>query len=266
MRKILFAGVAALSLIVFSPSQPARADLPVIDVTAIGHMLEELGLQGQQLDEAIQTLAEIVQVYNETVQVYNMATNIWNSVAENVGVGGIASDLTAAFLRNPLPYGTTQHPGYIGGLNDPSGLPFGGQYVTQNTVGGNPGIYDDDTFMGKEIKKRIYSISAAQALATNHMLSAEQRLIGTAGLFAWLANMNTIQQTDSLGSRLKTELNYINTQHVQMQGMLASAQAQKDVFEHNRVQWTYQDETLGIKAACQTLAATGAGVTSPACK
>ncbi len=253
MKRLLLAGVATIALM-----GPARADLPVVDFTAIGHMLEEIGIEGDQLTEMIATFQEIVQVYT-------MATNIWNSVQEVVGTDQWAPGLNDPAQRNPLPFAAADHPGWVGGYNDPSGLPFGGQYLSQNTVGGDTSVYKGGDFVGAEILKGIQSVSSMQAVASNHVQSIETRITALTDLFSHLSSIATIQETDSLSARLHTELNFAQSQQVQAQQVMAAAQLQRDARENNQQQFLYQDEINGIKAACGSASSAASFITIPAC-
>ncbi len=253
MRQLLLAGIAIIALI-----GPARADLPVVDFTAIGDLLEQIGIQGEQLDEMIAT-------FDEIVQVYTMATNIWNSVAEVVGADQWATGLNDPAQRNPLPFAAADHPGWVGGYNDPSSLPFGGQYLSQNTVGGDTSVYKGGDFVGAEILKSIQSVSSMQAVATNHVQAIENRITALTDLFSHLASIGTIQETDSLSARLHTEANFAHSQQIQAQQVMAAAQLQRDARESNQQQWLYQDEANGIKAACGSAASAASWITIGAC-
>jgi hypothetical protein len=63
--------------------------------------------------------------------------------SSHIAEGPIGSDLTkrqSRFYCNsavPLPFVASASAGWVGGFNDPSALPFGSQYLTQNTVGGD---------------------------------------------------------------------------------------------------------------------------------
>ena len=255
MRKLLFAGVATVALLAV---QPARADLPVIDFTAIGDLLEQIGIQGEQLDQLILT-------YNEVIQVYTMATNIWGAVEKLVGADTWAPGLNDPGIRNPLPFAAVDHPGWVGGLNDPSALPFGAQYLAQNTVGGDPTVYNDGSFVGTELLKTVRALSSMQAIATNHVQAIETRINALNDLFTQLANIGKLQETASLSARLHSELNYANSQQVQAQQVQSAAQMQLAVLENNQRQWMFQDEANGVTAACATAAQAASFVTIPAC-
>lgn len=255
MRKLLFAGVAAIALLAV---QPARAQLAVIDVKAIAQLLAQLGVENQQLDQLLLTYAEIVQVYT-------MATNIWGAVEKVVGADQWAPDLSDAGIRNPLPFGAADHPGWVGGLNDPSSLPFGAQYQNQNTVGGDPTIYNDGTFVGNELLKTVRALSSMQAVATNHVQAIETRIAALGDLFSQLASIGKLQETDSLSARLHAELNYANSQQVQAQQVMNAAQMQLAVLQNNQTQWMYQDECIGQQAACASAGNAASFITIPAC-
>ena len=230
----------------------------VFDPSNLEQLLMSVGIEGKQLDELITT-------YEEIVQVYNMTTNVWNSVAELTGADKLAPSLSNAAIRNPLPFTADEHPGWVGGFNDPSGLPFGTQYMGQNTVGGDPTVYADDTFAGHEILKAIRSLSSMQAVSTNHLSAIETRINGLTELFNQLANIGTVQESDSLSARLHNELNFANSQQVQAQQTMAAAQLQMSVLDNNARQWMYQDEANGIGAACNNVANAGGFVTFTAC-
>ena len=254
IRKLLLASAAVMAL----TAAPARADLPVFDAASFGKLLESIGIEGAQLDEMVAT-------YEQVVQVVIMATNIWNSVQEVVGTDQWAPGLNDPGQRNPLPFAAADHPGWVGGYNDPSGLPFGGQYLSQNTVGGDLSVYKGGDFVGSEILKGINSVSSMQAVASNHVQSIETRITALTDLFSHLSSIATIQETDSLSARLHTELNFAQSQQVQAQQVMAAAQLQTQAAENNQRQWLYQDEANGIKAACGSAASAASFITIPAC-
>ena len=266
MKKFLLIVLTALTL----TASGARAQIDfsggtdgagfvVYDPTAVTQLLEQVGISQEQLTQLVET-------YKQVVQVYGMATQIWNSVSGLAGASGWAPALNNLALRNPLPFAAADHPGWVGGFNDPSSLPFGSQYLSQNTVGGDPSVYDDGSFVGPEILKAIRSLSSMQAVATNHVQSIETRIAALGNLFSQLDNIDTVQKTDSLSARLNTELNYANSQQVQAQQVMSAAQLQLAVLDYNQRQWLYQDETNGITAACASVQTAGGFVTIPACK
>jgi type IV secretion system protein VirB5 len=257
-RHLLLCAAATIALLTV-PLAPARAALPVVDFEAIAQLLESVGIEGQQLTELIAT-------YNEVVQVYSMATNIWGAVEKVVGADQWAPGLTDAAIRNPLPFAASQHPAWVGGFNDPSAIPFGSQYMNQNTVGGDASIYNDGSFVGSEILKATRALSSMQALASNHVQAIETRINALNDLFAQLGNIGKIQETESLSARLHTESNYANSQVVQAQQVMNAAQMQIAVTENNQRQWMYQDEANGIKAACGSMRSAASFLVISACK
>lgn len=263
MKKLFLAAVTAFAL----SSGIARAQIDfsagagtiVFDPTNFGQLLEQVGVSQEQLTQLVTT-------YNEIVQVYGMAAKIWNSVNEIVGANQWAPSLADGGIRNPLPFAAADSPAWIGGLNDPSALPFGPQYLAQNTVGGDPTIYNDGSQLGAEILKAIRVLSSIQAVSTNHLASIETRIAGLNQLFNQLAAIGTLQETDSLSARLHSELNYAASQQVQAQQVMAAAQLQLAVLENNQRQIQYQDELKGVEADCAASKAGGSVLMFAACK
>ena len=254
MRKRLLAGIATLALGI----TPAHAQLAVIDNAEIADILEQIGIDQDQL-------AQLIATYNEVVQVYGMATNIWNDVEELVGADQWAPGLKTGHNRNPLEFPASLHPVYVGGFQDPSSLQFGSTYLQQNTVGGDPSVYDDGSFVGAEMKKMVWSLSSMQAVASNHLSEIETRITALGDLFVQLGKIGKLQETDSLSARLHQELNYAHSQQVQATQLQHAAEMQLAVFEHNQRQWNYQDEQNGIQAACATANQAASLVSIPAC-
>ena len=231
----------------------------VFDPSNLAQLLKSVGIEGDQLTQLVET-------YNEIVQVYTMTTNVWNSVHELVGADQMAPPLLDGGVRNPLPFSAAEHPGWVGGFNDPSGLSFGTQYMNQNTVGGDPTVYEDDSLAGNEILKSLRSLSSMQAVSTHGLESIETRIAGLYELFTQLANIGTVQETDSLSARLHNELNFASAQQVQAQQTMAAAQLQMGVLDNNARQWMYQDEHNGVAAACNNVANAGGFVAFTACQ
>jgi hypothetical protein len=154
-KRLLLATMASIAL--FAGEARAQIDFSgglagpgtvVFDPTAVGQLLEQVGVSQEQLTQLVTT-------YQEIVQVYGMATKIWNSVNEVVGANQWAPGLLDGGIRNPLPFAAAASPGWIAGLNDPSTLPYGAQYLGQATVGGDPTVYNDGTFPGAELLKEV---------------------------------------------------------------------------------------------------------------
>ncbi len=243
MRKLLLAGAAVLPLLF---GAPAHADLPVIDVSAIARLLQQLGIENEQLTQLLITVKEIEDVYVE-------ATQIYNSLSELVGADQWAPGLRAE--RNPLPFTAREHPGWVSGANDPSSLPFGSYYMGANTIGGDITVYQDGSFVGGEFVKAIRSIATIQSIASNNILSIENRILALGDLFERLGSIGTLQETDSLSARLHSEANYAHSQQVQSQNLRAAADQQLAVLTYNQRQYEWQDEKNGVKTACGALAA-----------
>jgi Type IV secretion system proteins len=262
MKKYLLAGVALIAVAGSPEVQaqliPAPNGVLVFDATNAVNFLKSIGIEGEQLTQAIATLQEIIQVYEQ-------ATHIYQSVAEVVGVGEWATGLVTDIARNPLPFHAADHPNWVGGFNSPAGLPFGNQYLTANTIGGDISVYRDGRFVGGELIKAINSSSTMQALATNNIMAIENRINALGDLFAKLASIGSIQQSDSLIARLHTEANYAHAQQNQSQNLYAAAAQQLQVLEYNQKQWEYQDEVHGISGVCSSLAASPNPVHVPEC-
>jgi hypothetical protein len=261
MKKYLMAGVALITL-AGSPDAraqliPAAGGVLVFDATNAVNFLKSIGIEGEQLTQAIATLQEIIQVYEQ-------AKLIYGSVAEVVGVGEWAAGLLTDIARNPLPFGAGEHPAWVGGFNSPAGVPFGNQYLAANTIGGDIAVYNG-TFVGGELVKAVYSISTMQALATNNIMAIENRINALGALFTHLASIGSIQESDSLIARLHAEANYAHSQQIQSANLHAAAEQQIHVLEYNQKQWQYQDENNGIAGVCQSLAASPDPLYVPDC-
>jgi hypothetical protein len=259
MRRLILAGVCALAL----SSAPCEAQIAtpgtvVFDPTVVTKLLAEIGIENAQLDQMVLTVQEVLQVYNEAVGIYS-------SVAQIVGADQWAPGLTGASSRNPLPFIASTHPGWVGGYNDPSSLPFGSQYMQQNTIGGDIRVFEDGAFVGTEIAKAIRSISSMQAVASNNIQAIENRIFALNDLFTHLANLGTIMQAGSLSARLQSEANYAQSQKIQSQNLEAAATQQLAVLQYNQRQWQYQDESNGIAVSCKALAASSNPLSLPEC-
>jgi hypothetical protein len=244
MRIVAVSFLLAAGLAIAPP--PAHAFLPVIDPTAIGRLVAQLRV-------AIQTYQEAIQIFNSVNGLAHAET--WAPALNNPA------------MQNPLPFAANQFPSYVSGQTSPSGLPFGQQYLTQNTVGGNLGAFQDNTFVGNQIAQRIQAISAMQATATNNLASLEQRLAALPAIAAQLASAATIQQTSSIATRLASEENYVQSQQTQASNMLAAGQMQLAALKMQMRQYEYLDEQNGINTMCGAYAANSAGMPSlPDCR
>lgn len=250
-RHRIFVAIISLSLTLAVPARSQVTSGPgmaVFDLAQALNIIKSIGIESDQLTQLVLTVEEVYQVYQE-------ATLIYNSVAEITHAETWAGALLAPALRNPLPFAAIDHPGWVGGYNDPSSLPFGSYYLGANTVGGDINAFGDGTFVGNEIAKTIRSLATIQALASNNVLSIERRIVGLGALFNKLADIGTIQQTDSLVARLHSEANYAHSQQVQSQNLKTAADQQIAVLKHNHQQYQYLDESNGIVHGCRSLAA-----------
>jgi hypothetical protein len=262
MRRLALAAIALIAL----NGSPADAQLgpitgpgqPVFDFASATQLLKSLGVENEQL-------TQLISVLDETTKVYTTATNIWGAVERVVGADQWAPGLNSPAARNPLPFAASEQPSWVGGFNDPGALPFGAQYMSQNTVGGDASVYNDGSFAGTEILKATQALSSLQAIAANHVQAIELRINALNDLFVKLASIGKLQETESLSARFNSELNYANSQVVQALQVQSAAQMQLAVLENNQRQWMYQDEANGIKAACATANTAASFITIPAC-
>jgi hypothetical protein len=164
-----------------------------------------------------------------------------------------------------LPYAAADAPGWIGGFNDPAGVPFGSVYAQQNTVGGDASLFDDGTFAGQEIFKAIRSYSSIMGVANTHLQSIEDRIAGLTVLFNQLDALTKLIESGMLQSRFNDELNYASAQQAQATQTMSAIAMQQAAFDNNQRQWMYLDETNGITAACGSVQTAGGSVLWIAC-
>ena len=79
--------------------------------------------------------------------------------------------------------------------------------------------------LAPRLLKAIRSLSSMQAVATNHGQSIETRIAALGKLFSQLADIDTVQKTDSLSARFNSELNYAKSQQVQAQQTMSGRPA-----------------------------------------
>jgi hypothetical protein len=207
---------------------------------------------GESIGISKEQLTNLTSLYSETIQVYNQAEGINKAVTKLVGADKWAPGLNN--FRNPLPFAAPDHPGWAGGWNDPSSLPYGSQYVYSNTVGGDVSVYRDGSFTGAELQKAIYSLSTIQSLSTNNLSAIQSRIIGLTELFGQLSRLGVIQDSTSLTARLQSESNYAHQVRDQSLNLQTAAQQQLAVLDFNQRQYEWQDQTNGIAVTCQALA------------
>ena len=253
IRTILLAGVAALALVT---ARPADAQMPVIDVKSIDQLVDQLKVLQQQLQQA-------EQIYQETIGVYNQAVSIVKSVSGLTNAYSLAPGLNTIGLQNPLPTASASLPGFIGGTSSAASLPFGSQYLAQNTIGTLP---TDPSFLSTQIRQAVNSISSLQAYANQNLQALEQRIQSLPAIVSQIANASTVQQISGLQARLTGEANYATAQQAQAANLHTAMTAQLQAIQMAQLQFAYQQENAGIQATCAALAATAVTITLPSCQ
>lgn len=253
IRTVLLAGAAALALVT---TRPADAQMPVIDVKSIDQLVDQMKVLQQQLQQA-------EQIYQETIGVYNQAVSIVKSVSGLTNATSLAPGLNSIGLQNPLPTGSTSLPGFIGGASSAASLPFGSQYLAQNTVGTLP---TDPSFLSTQIRQAVNSISSLQAYANQNLQALEQRIQSLPAIVSQIANASTVQQISGLQARLTGEANYASAQQAQAANLHTAMSAQLQAIQMAQLQFEYQQENAGVQATCAALAATAVSITLPSCQ
>jgi Type IV secretion system proteins len=253
IRTILLAGVAALALVT---ARPADAQMPVIDVKSIDQLVDQLKVLQQQLQQA-------EQIYQETIGVYNQAVSIVRSVSGLTNAYSLAPGLNTIGSQNPLPTASASLPGFIGGTSSAASLPYGSQYLAQNTIGTLP---TDPSFLSTQIRQAVNSISSLQAYANQNLQALEQRIESLPAVVSQIANASTVQQISGLQARLTGEANYATAQQAQAANLHTAMTAQLHAIQMAQLQFAYQQENAGIQATCAALAATAVTITLPSCQ
>jgi hypothetical protein len=253
MRTILLAGVAALT---FVTARPSDAQMPVIDIKSINQLVDQLKVLQQQLQQA-------EQIYQETIGVYNQTVSIVKSVSGLTNAYSLAPGLNTTGLQNPLPIASASLPGFIGGTSSAASLPFGSQYLAQNTIGTLP---TDASFLSTQIRQAVNSISSLQAYANQNLQALEQRIQSLPAIVSQIASASTVQQISGLQARLTGEANYATAQQAQAANLHTAMTAQLQAIQMAQLQFEYQQENAGIQATCAALAATAVTITLPSCQ
>jgi Type IV secretion system proteins len=253
IRSVFLAGLSALALVT---APPAGAQLAVIDAKSIDQLVSQLNVLQQQLQQA-------QQIYQETIGVYNQAVSIVRSVSGVTNAASLAPGLNSIGLQNPLSTAGASLPAFIGGTSSPASLPFGSQYLAQNTIGTLPA---DASFLSTQIRQAVNSISSLQAYANQNLQALEQRIQSLPAIVSQIASASTVQQTNALQARLTGEANYANAQQAQAANLHTAMTAQLEAIQIAQLQFEYQQENAGIQATCAALAATAVAITLPACQ
>lgn len=253
IRTVLLAGAASLALLI---ARPTDAQMPVIDVKSIAQLVDQLKVLQQQLQQA-------EQIYQETIGVYNQAVSIVKSVSGLTSAYSLAPSLNTTGLQNPLPTTSASLPSFIGGTSSAASLPFGSQYLAQNTIGTLP---TDASFLSTQIRQAVNSISSLQAFANQNLQALEQRIQSLPAIVRQIASASTVQQISGLQARLTGEANYATAQQAQAANLHTAMTAQLQAIQIAQLQFAYQQENAGIQATCAALAATAVSITLPACQ
>ena len=154
-------------------------------------------------------------------------------------------------------------PASSAGPHRPASLPFGSQYLAQNTIGTLP---TDASFLSTQIRQAVNSISSLQAYTNQNLQALEQRIQSLPAIVSQIANASTVQQISGLQARLTGEANYASAQQAQAANLHTAMSAQLQAIQMAQLQFEYQQETAGIQATCAALAATAVTITLPSCQ
>lgn len=248
-------------------ASPARADLPVIDVSNIAKWAEYIPISQDQLATAVKTYNQLADVYNTAeridsniIRVYNQAASIYYTLQRLTNPNSYATLLHT--MRNPLPFGISNAPGYFNGRTSPGGLPYGNVFLAANTVGQLP---REVGFMATEITRSVNAISSFQAVATNNLQSLETRAEQLGEIQDKLDTAETIKDTSDITARLVAENNYASLQQAQAQNLMVEAILHSEAREQRMLQGVYQHNLAVISAACSEASRSGRSAVVPAC-
>jgi hypothetical protein len=264
MRKTIIT-VAAAAMIGFAA--PARADLPVIDLAALGEWSTYIPISEEQLATLISSYNTLANIFNtaetidrDVMQVYAQAVNIYHTLQRLTDPNSYAQLLHS--MHNPFPFVTTAAPDYFTGKTAPGGLPFGSVFAAANTVGQLP---REAGFIASEIVRDVQAISSFQAVATNNLQSLETRAKQLPEIQNKLDTAETIKDTSDITARLVAEHNYASLQQAQAQNLLVAGQMRIAAREQRQLQAIYQHNLAQIAAACAEAAKSGMSAVVPAC-
>jgi hypothetical protein len=227
MRRIFLAGAAAVALLVTSP---ARADLPVIDITAIGKLVTELGYLDSQLKNMIT---------NTTGLGGSAFVNFTGSISQLQGIIGQASVL--------IGYAGTM----LGNLGNPSGYagyalpPFASWQ--QQLVNDDQAIANAVNSAGLAIQQQGTQLQTASA----SLASLETQGLSSIGRLQAQQTIN--DAAVSIGHAIQSEQSALTA----LQQVLVTAELKKaDERSYIRT-LTNQQEQAGMQATCAAAASTG---------
>lgn len=198
MRKLLLSTATLLAV-----SASARAAMPVVDVSAINQLMNEINVLREQ---------------------YTELQFIFSSVAHPTNVLGMAPGLS--MLQNPLG-SVTSLPTAISGLGNLTGSASGlaRQFLGQDQVYAPAGT----DFMATWLNRRATSLANSQALATQYLQSDQARLQNLGELETEAQSATDVQQLAAVQARIQTEQQFITTQQAQAQQVLGLASLQSMV-------------------------------------
>jgi hypothetical protein len=242
--------LAPIMTVLLATGMPARAQLPVIDTSAIAQLLNQLKTAEQQ--------------YQELVASYNQLVATYNALSQLTNINAIAPELKQPLVQNPVP-STTLLPGVLNGLSPPSML--GGnlgnlaqQYLNQNKVYQPQGT----DFQAGQIRASANIVAEIEAIATQNLQALQTRASALTQIQNQLNSASTIQQVTSIQARLAAEGNYAQTQTAQAENLRILAAASAENSDQAQQQAERQSEEQGIQAACNALAQLGSS--NPGCQ
>jgi len=212
MRCMRLAGLLAA----FLGAGSARAALPVIDMTSIQHLVQEIQILQQQ---------------------YSQLQAVYGSLAHPTGVLGMAPELFTPAVRNPLPAGS-QLTGILSGNGGGSQLGALINQIEQQNQAYRPSGSD---WTAQWINRSAASNAGVQALAETMLQSLQQRQAGLADLQSQLANAQDVTEVSAIGARIQSEQNFVSTQTTEASLLSTLARTQQQAEEQEVIQKQRED-------------------------
>lgn len=228
----------------------ARAQMAVIDNTAIAQLLNQVRTAEQQ--------------YQELVASYTQLQATYRAVAQLTNVNALAPELEQPLMQNPVP-DTALLPGMLNGLSPPSQL--GGklaslaqQYLGQNQVYQPQG----QDFEAQQLRAGATTTAEIEAVATQNLEALQAREAALPQIQDQLNSAGTIQQVAAIQARLSAEGNYVQAQMAQAENLQILAAEQTEASEQAQQQAERQSEEQAVQADCAALAQLGSS--NPECQ
>jgi type IV secretion system protein VirB5 len=196
-----------------------RAQMAVVDHGSIAQLVDQVQTAAQQLNVLKQAYDTATQTYQQVYQTYAMLTRFANP-------NGIATELEAPFLQNPMS-SVTGLPNVISGASSFAGI--------GNNLGNLVSAFSNlnrvysptgSDFTATSINQQANSISNLLALATQNLQSLQQRTGGLQALQDRLGTASDIQAVTSVNARIAAEQGYIQTQSAEATSLQTAAQMQ----------------------------------------